>query len=410
MTRSDSQRRSPCWVRAGRAVSLALLLAGSLTLFSCAPRSKMPTADARLQSLWASYLQNYVSPQGYVRDPSRDGGRVTSEGQSYALLQAAWLRDRVTFERVLLWTNQHLRRDDGLYSWLFDPSAGGIVDANTATDADTDIAFALIIASHAFQHPEYQAQARELIRSIRTRATLSVGPDWFPSAGNWAGAERIANLSYFAPYAYEYFERLDPGAGWSRAIVVGYDLLEQATRGATSRLPADFVTVTPEGRLAALPATSTLSRVFSFDAVRIFWRVDVDCRLFARSAACGTDQVASRIEALLQRDGRLLTRYATDGTPKSSDQSASLYGALLPMMSRARPALAAEWRRSQLSDKALDTLRAAHNRYYDANWIWFGFAASDGFVVTRTPRLASLRARETITPTDSTCTDDGRLS
>src|SRR5206468_11130592 len=133
-----------------------------------------------------------------VRDPLR-GGRVTSEAQSYALLQAAWLRDADTFERVRTWTDDNLKRPDGLYAWLWDPRDGGrVIDVNTATDGDTDIAFALVIAADAFNRPDYRAEAQEIVKAIRAHASLRLKTGWFPSAGNWAAAERIANLSYFA--------------------------------------------------------------------------------------------------------------------------------------------------------------------------------------------------------------------
>jgi endo-1,4-beta-D-glucanase Y len=374
-------------VAAAAAACATVLLVIALPRF-CKPCGdawwSLSTPESRLLSLWSAYKQNYMQPGGDVRDPLR-GGRVTSEAQSYALLQAAWLRDADTFERVRKWTDDNLKRSDGLYAWLWDPRDGGrVIDVNTATDGDTDIAFALVIAADAFNRPDYRAEAQQIVRAIRANASLRLKSGWFPSAGNWAAAERIANLSYFAPYAYEYFERLDPGAGWAHAISIGYDLLDQAT--ARGELPADFVAVDGAGALAPLPATSTLNRVFSFDSIRIPWRIELDCRVHRRQRACA-DPLVDRLQQIFARDRRLVTRYTQAGMADATDESLSFYGAVLPAFSRKHPGTADALRRSQLSGRSLSMLRAATNRYYDANWAWFGLAAADGLIVERTPAL-----------------------
>jgi hypothetical protein len=371
-------------------VHIVLLLLLPIVAAHCGRTTRFDSPEDRLRWLWAGYKSNYLNPHGYVTDPLRDG-LVTSEAQSYALLQAVWLRDRETFDRVRLWTDAHLRREDGLHSWLWDPhGAGRLVDRNSATDADVDIAFALAAAAFVFAEAEYAHDARLLIQSIRRGSTLQVGNGWFPAAGNWAVGERVTNLSYFAPYAYEYFERLDPDAGWREAIDIGYRLLDQSVAGAHPRLPADFVRLRLDGTIEPLPPQSTLSRLFSFDAIRIAWRVDLDCRLFARPRACAPDRLLRSLDLIQHRDGGFFTAYGTDGRVESTAVSSSFYGALLPSFTRHHPAVAAEWRGSFLSDTALDQLRSATNRYYDANWVWFGLASADGFVAARTPRASDL--------------------
>jgi hypothetical protein len=39
-------------------------------------------ADRFLETFWEAYKETFISPEGYVRDRFRDGGEVTSEGQS----------------------------------------------------------------------------------------------------------------------------------------------------------------------------------------------------------------------------------------------------------------------------------------------------------------------------------------
>ena len=139
------------------------------------PASPSRSSDAGLDALWRAYRDRYVLPP--AKSSIRCGSRqVTSEAQSYALVRAVWMRDRATFERVLAWTDAHLRRPDGLYAWLWDPATARVLDANSATDGDIEIAYALAMASVVFDRPAYATQARDIVRAIRTQAIGSTTP------------------------------------------------------------------------------------------------------------------------------------------------------------------------------------------------------------------------------------------
>lgn len=350
-----------------------------------------PRVPPSLDDLWASYRDRYITADGAVIDPSRRND-VTSEAQSYALLQAVWMRDRATFERVWSWTHSHLRRPDGLYSWHWSPATGAIVDANNATDGDIDLAFALAMASIVFERPAYADTASEIIRAIRTTASLRSQAGWLPSAGNWASDERVINLSYFYPYVAPWFDRLDPDAGWNGTRELGYVLVEAALGASPDALPADFNVLTPAGTLAPLPEGHGLSRAFSYDAMRIAWRLELACSLSRDPRACGvSESLGRRLVADYLRRGRIVSQYSTAGVAGTTEQSTSFYAALLPVVSRIAPEVAREWRTTHLGPDALETLMRAGDRYYDANWVWFGLAAADGVIAERTPSRAALR-------------------
>lgn len=368
------------------AARLAALLV-VLGVPACLPRPPAGTGGASfLQISWDNYKERYIHASGYVLDRTRGGGEVTSEGQSYALLRAAWLDDRTTFARVFAWTERTLARADGLYSWRWSPRNGSVLDANTATDADQDVALALIVAGTRFGEPAYLDRAARIIRATRTETGIPVAGGWFPSAGNWAVDERIVNLSYFAPYAYPYFARLDPDGRWLEVVEIGYGLLERTTAGGSARLPPDFMTVGPAGEIRELPESSTLSRRFSFDAARIPWRVELDCRLHQRRQACeATGGIPFLVDAMQGSRPHIVNAYDTDGAPRSQQESPSFYAALLPALARQQPASAAMVRRQQLGDTALMRLARRSDRYYDANWVWFGLALAEGWIPSHTP-------------------------
>jgi endo-1,4-beta-D-glucanase Y len=369
-------------------VLLALVLAGCGG--ACRSRPAV-TPAAQLDTLWTAYRNRHITADGAVVDPRRQG-HVTSEAQSYALVRAVWMGDRATFRRVIAWTEVHLARPDGLHAWLWDPVTGRVLDPNTATDGDLDIAYALAMASVAFDHPPYAEQARRLIRAIRTRASITTTAGWFPSAGNWAQDERVINLSYFYPYAVPWFEQLDPGVGWDETKALGYDLVKQALDAGPDALPADFNILTADGILQPLPAQHPLSRVFSYDAMRIGWRLELACGSLRDSRACQlSEALAQRMRTRFERDHRLVTQYSPAGTALNDEQSTSFYAAFLPAFTRMAPAVARDWRATHLSPDALEAMMRADDRYYDANWTWFGLAAADGMLQARTPSIERFR-------------------
>lgn len=369
------------------ALCLALLLGSGAP----APVQASPPVPPTLDRLWASYRDRYIMPDGAVIDPSRRND-VTSEAQSYAMLQAVWMRDRATFDRVWAWTQSRLTRADGLYSWHWSPTSGAVVDTNNATDGDIDLAFALAMASIVFERPAYAAAARTIVRAIRTHASLRSEAGWLPSAGNWAGDERVINLSYFYPYVAPWFERLDPDVGWDATRAFGHALVEQALGAGTEALPADFNVLTAAGTLAPLPDGHGLSRSFSYDAMRIVWRLELGCSLLRDARACGVSaSLGQRLVAHYRRHGRIVTRYSATGEAGTTEEATSFYAALLPVVSRIAPDLARQWRTTHLGPEAVDKLMQAGDRYYDANWVWFGLAAADGFIQRRTPPLDRLR-------------------
>jgi cellulose synthase (UDP-forming)/endoglucanase len=186
------------------------------------------------------------------------------------------------------------------------------------------------------------------------------------------------NLSYFVPYAYPYFARVDPDGRWNSVTEQGYELIAKARQRA--RLIPDFMAINSAGEIISLPADSGLSADFSSDAMRIYWRVAVDCELHHQPKACADSLGAGQLTSMLARDGVLFTRYALDGSPLERVESYSFYGAALPFLARHAPATQHSLEARQLSAPVVWRLLSEPNRYFDANWVWFGLAAVNGAI------------------------------
>jgi cellulose synthase (UDP-forming) len=214
-TRASGRLRGARSRRFAFVASLAFALAGcgtgevSPTPTSSQTPAASPSASADahlasvLQATWAGYKQRFIGSDGRVSDPTR-GGITTSEGQSYALLRAVWMDDRSGFDSVWGWTRANLQvRGDGLFASLW--GGGAVQDHNSASDADSDIALALLFAAHRFADSTYRGAALTVLAGMWQHDVVSIDGMNVLAAGNWAATQQspgpVMNPSYFAPYA-----------------------------------------------------------------------------------------------------------------------------------------------------------------------------------------------------------------
>src|SRR6185503_9969782 len=91
-----------------------------------------------------------------------------------------------------------------------------------------------------------------------------------------AGTCRL-NPSYCAPYAYRIFARHDPERRWSQLVDSCYSLLEADIGLTSTRLPTDWLLL--DVASGTLRRGSELDSRYSYDALRVHWRVERDARL-----------------------------------------------------------------------------------------------------------------------------------
>jgi hypothetical protein len=141
-------------------------------------------------------------------------GSTVSEGIGYGMLIAVYMGDQSTFDGLWLFEQQNTD-GNGLMNWAPEgvpanpaaPECGG-----GATDADEDMAFALLMANKQWGGQgsltkTYLAYAKQQITNIwnteiRDSKLVAAGD------GTWAGWGNI-NISYFAPAYYRAFAKVD---------------------------------------------------------------------------------------------------------------------------------------------------------------------------------------------------------
>jgi hypothetical protein len=209
-----------------------------------------------LVNLWETYKQRYMQQDGRVRDPQRTD-ISTSEGESYALLRSVWQDDRQTFDAVLTWTVNNLQkpRGDKLFAYLWGKAPDNswkVLDAHAATDADQDIALALLLASERWNEPSYLNQGLEIVNGLWDKAIVTVKGRPYLVAGDWATAtpRPVLNPSYFSPYTYRLFANVDPNKNhdWNGLIDSSYEVINGCTvnsfdTGKAGKLPPHWCAI-----------------------------------------------------------------------------------------------------------------------------------------------------------------------
>jgi cellulose synthase (UDP-forming) len=347
---------------------------------AAAPNPRIVRTDA-LTALWGYYKFHYIENGRVV---SLDEDRITtSEGQSYAMLRAVWGDDRETFDAVWRWTTDHLRgRGDALFSWKW---KGRVLDRNAATDADTDIALALLIAASRFEEPQYAEEALAILDDVWEQEILVVGDACYVTAGDWSKRERVPviHLGYLAPYAYRFFAKVDREHDWSCVADTVYDVLRFVFVEKDLDLPPERIYFDRENEALRLehPRTRAIGD-FGYDVFPLYWRMAADWRWHWSLESELREKMLAPLREAYRRDGRLYDRYQPDGTALSKLEALPLYATVHALADVVDPAFAESLRTEKLDALWQKALVGRDTPYYLHNWLAFDETLSLGLART----------------------------
>ena len=284
---------------------------------------------------WEQYKQNYIfcgancgDNLGLVFDPLANYHAV-SEGIGYGMLLAVWHNDQDTFDTVFNAARKTMRDlETGLYHWRVD-NTGKIIGFGSATDADLDIAMALIFASYKVDAGtwqdsilmDYRGSASELLGNIWTHAVVN-GQYMKPGNKFSGGGQEIINLSYFSPAWFRLYDEFLGRDQWTQLIDIGYEML-YATDGSAFGLTPDWSTADGQPAYDYCDKHGQGREICSYkmryDGIRALWRIGLDCIWFSDVRACewvkrGTNFISERIYTddfarMYDMQGRTIVEY-----------------------------------------------------------------------------------------------------
>jgi endo-1,4-beta-D-glucanase Y len=258
-------------------------------------------------------------------------GSSVSEGIGYGMLIAALMNDQTVFDGLWLYEQQHLDAM-GLMNWAPDGPSGNASCGGGATDADEDMAFALVLADQQWPGQNaiggtYHAAAVKQIQAIWNN---EIDQYKYPKGGDWSGfTSANLNPSYFAPAYYRVFAQVDPKAcaagvtagpsnacdGWLNAIDQSYATINDALNAANGNQSNGLVPGWCDDSKGA-PCASTSQGPFSYqyDACRMPFRVALDWCWFAEPRA---QAYVAKTSAFFSGIGasHIVDGYALSGTP-----------------------------------------------------------------------------------------------
>lgn len=356
-----------------------------------------------LGQLWQTYKDRYVQQDGRVRDPQRSDDS-TSEGEAYALLRAVWQDDRTTFDNVLNWSinNLQVARNDKLFAYLWGKGSDNVwkvLDPANATDADQDIAFALLLAAHKWNDGRYQNLAQAVISDIWSKTVVTVEGQPYLTAGDWAASApqlAVLNPSYFAPYEYRLFAQVDndKSHNWLALVDSSYAVIKACTENKldmanidNGKLPPDWCSINRQnGSFAsALTQDQTLDSDYGYDAFRTVWRLALDYQWNGEKRAYDYLQSLTILSEDWKTGHKWAVVYNHAGQAKNNNEDLGVYGgAGLGLFSTIEPNLADQILNEKilpgLANSGHDDPDPAHidatkgRTYYAQNWVWFGLA------------------------------------
>lgn len=368
-------------------VVLAALLVSCGGQQSAAGGQSAPDPGTALSRSWAGYKQGFIQGDGRVIDHANQD-ITTSEGQSYAMLRAAWMGDRPTFDRVWRWTQDNLRvRGDALFAWKWGHSASGawtVLDRHSASDADEDVALALIFASHQWGG-DYLGPARATLDGIWAEDVAHVQGNPVLVAGDWAvdtPSGMVVDPSYLAPGSYRVFAGADPTHPWSLLAASSYQVLRDcstAELGARRSvgLPPNWCTLGDGG--AKSYAGQANGGVYGYDAFRVMWRVALDAEWFGSGSARSYLSSMDFLTSQWKQHGHLAAEYGHDGKPLNGGRTdPTVYGGDVGLFAVTDQSAADSILHHQLLPSYQDqdgmVFWGSRNNYYEQNWVWFGVA------------------------------------
>jgi len=223
------------------------------------------------------YRQNPNSPGGLIcRPKSETPYDAVSEGIGYGMLLALYSNDQETFDRIY---NAGKEFTLNFCQGWRKPANGDGTEMGSATDADEDIALALIFADKLQKKNKWKNSSINYANDAQSAVSCVYGSmdDGRLCPGNgWCPGY---NLGYFAPAWYRIFKDFDSDKNhnWQRAIDQSYNLIESSNGYSNGMVP--------DWNGGGGYNNYLSGGAFFKDAIRVLWRIAADAIWFDEQRA-----------------------------------------------------------------------------------------------------------------------------
>lgn len=344
-------------------LSIGSALAIAAAVLVVAVRSSGPTPGVVPpgSGMAGTFLSAYVTSDGRVIRHDQ-GSDIVSEGEAYAMLLAEVAQRPAEVRTIWRWTRSHLQRPDGLLSYHASAS-GQVLDKQSAADADTLAAYALL----RYQGPDsshLHQDGGRIAAAILANETVTQNGVRVLVAGPWAmSPPQTVDPSYLMPPVFRSLMRLTGDARWGQLAEDSVRLLQQLTSGGR-QLPSDWARFSSGSLTATGPPSGGGSPSYGEDAARAPVWFAYDCSTAGQSLAGDWWSLLKRHPDALSLS---LQGQVIDGTPVP----------LSVVASAAAARAAGDPSAPSLLARAIGAAQA-HSTYYGDAWAAFGQALDTG--------------------------------
>ena len=322
------------------------------------------------QQLWKGYTAAFMDNQVRVIDHDA-GDRTTSEGQAYAMFFALIANDRSRFDGLLHWTETNLASGDlatHLPAWLWGRDKNnkwGVLDSNSASDADVWMVYTLLEAGRAWKEPRYTSLGIALAKRIAGEEVTQIpgfGTALLPGAkGFHNGDVYRLNASYLPLQLFVRLGRQIPDGPWQQIAEQIPSLVQGSSpNGFTS----DWTEFRPgKGLMPVSPG--------SYDAIRVYlWAGMLDPETSGRDALL---KALPGMARYLHTNATPPAKVKSDGIIEDPKGPVGFSAALLPYLSilGEKELENAQASRMQSEFNSQTGLYGNPAKYYDQNLILF---------------------------------------
>lgn len=319
--------------------------------------------------MWREFSSRFIQSDGRVLADESEHRYSSSEGQAYALFFTLAANDRVIFDRVLNWTRDNLAAGDlgaHLPAWQWGKRVDGVwgvVDNNSASDADTWLAYSLLEAGRLWREPRYTAQGRLLLANIRlhsVRELPDVGAMLLPGQTGFdlpQSAVRL-NPSYVPVQLFRRFIAEDPAGRWAKVLDNNVRLLKVSS---PKGFVPDWAVYQPGSGYQIDPQSAGLGQ---HDAIRVYLWWGMLSRQDPLSFAL-QNSLSGMNRWIPQHEISPPLSVDTQTGGASGVSPVSFSAALLPYFSRTGNRQALRLQRERLNAQTNGVLLGLEPRYYD---------------------------------------------
>jgi endo-1,4-beta-D-glucanase Y len=326
--------------------------------------------------------------------PDGQANSTVSEGIAYGMLIAVMFDDQALFDGFWTYARCFLNKS-GLMDWYIAPDGLKPIAVGAASDADEDMAWALIMADRQWGgkgslEASYADIGRRLIDAIyETEVDKNQWPDMFLPGDDWRGKD-VFNPSYFAPNQYRLFGEVTQNeSGWQRVIDRGYEIMRASLNDASGNRRNGLVPAWCDSAGKPVEAFPGAMQNYQYDSARTPFRLIQD---FAR---CGDTRARAHLLELSDFFAgvgaeNIVDGYTLDGRPAPDPRSPAQNPGSAVFVACAASGAMVDPRYRDLIDSAYARVRTGQlltrSRYYNQCWTVLGLLMLTGNLIEFPPR------------------------